>query len=78
MRLDFDTFVISGPSTSTATGEAKISGGVLNTASGISATTASQCLTDRFQVTNSGGITPPVICGINTGEHSKIYLIFLH
>ncbi len=32
---------------------------------------ASNCLTDTFEVTNPGGVTPPTICGTNTGEHSK-------
>ncbi len=35
-------------------------------------TDASQCLTDSFAVSNgAGGINPPAICGINTGEHSE-------
>ncbi len=38
--------------------------GVLNAAA------RGQCLTDTFVVTNPGGITPPTICGTNTGEHS--------
>jgi hypothetical protein len=36
---------------------------------------ATQCLTDTFSVTNPSGLTPPSICGTNTGEHSK-FLIF--
>ena len=28
---------------------------------------------DQFFVTNPGGPVPPVICGINTGEHSKTF-----
>ena len=32
---------------------------------------ATQCLTDTFSVTNSGGYGPSSICGTNTGEHSK-------
>ncbi len=30
-----------------------------------------QCLTDRFSVSNADGPNPPTICGTNTGEHSK-------
>ena len=30
-----------------------------------------QCLMDTFMVTSPGNPTPPVICGINTGEHSN-------
>ena len=51
---------------------------------GEAATEASQCATDIFSVTNPGGsATPPAICGINTGEHSKnqgfsvLFLFFL-
>ena len=36
-------------------------------------TTATQCLTDTFSVTNPSGITHPSICGINTGEHSNTF-----
>ena len=32
---------------------------------------ATQCLTDTFSVTNSGGFGPSSICGTNTGEHSN-------
>ena len=31
---------------------------------------STRCTTDRFDVTNPGGISPPTICGQNTGEHS--------
>ena len=30
-----------------------------------------QCNTDTFSVTAPGNDAPPVICGTNTGEHSK-------
>ena len=30
-----------------------------------------QCQTDIFSVTAPGNNAPPVICGTNTGEHSK-------
>ena len=32
---------------------------------------STRCTTDRFHVTNPGGLPPPTICGQNTGEHSK-------
>ena len=32
-----------------------------------------QCLMDTFMVTSPGNPTPPVICGTNSGEHSKYY-----
>jgi hypothetical protein len=39
-------------------------------------TESTRCVTDKFQVTNPGGISPPVICGQNTGEHSKFLLVY--
>ena len=69
LRLDFDTFVITGPSTlSTSVGK-------VNPNSALDVTTASQCLTDVFSVTNPNGQTPPQICGTNSGEHSKFILM---
>ena len=56
------------------TSETKIVDGIVN-AAGADVSFASQCLTDQFQVTNSGGVTPPVICGVNTGEHSNSFLL---
>ncbi len=70
LRLDFNQFVISGPDTST-TAAFKVINGVPATAdSARSVSTATQCNTDTFGVTNPGGCTPPIICGTNTGEHS--------
>ena len=34
-----------------------------------------QCQTDIFSVTSPGNNAPPVICGTNTGEHSKLKLL---
>ena len=37
----------------------------------------SQCLTDTFTVSSPGTTNPPVICGVNSGEHSEqIFQIF--
>ena len=73
MRLDFNTFVIAGPSTLTATDVTKVLFGQANPSgtAGKAASTNSQCQTDQFIVTGSKGINPPVICGTNSGEHSK-------
>ena len=73
LRLDFNQFMISGPSTSSVSmGVTKIlNGNPVAAAGGVSANTHTQCLTDTFSVTNPGGISPPTICGTNTGEHSK-------
>ena len=37
-----------------------------------------QCQTDIFSVTAPGNNAPPVICGTNTGEHSKEKLFSMH
>eukprot|EP00093_Oithona_nana_P004333 04333.XXX_140302_138918_1 [CDS] Oithona nana genome sequencing. len=34
--------------------------------------TATQCLTDTFSVTSPAGISPPSICGSNSGEHMYV------
>ena len=31
-----------------------------------------QCLMDTFMVTAPGNPSPPMICGLNTGEHSNL------
>ena len=72
LRLDFSTFVITGPSTSTfSTGTN--AGGSTNLG-GSNTSPATQCLTDTFSVTGSAGSNPPAICGTNTGYHSKFFL----
>eukprot|EP00095_Tigriopus_kingsejongensis_P011400 maker-scaffold68_size422247-snap-gene-3.21 protein:Tk11400 transcript:maker-scaffold68_size422247-snap-gene-3.21-mRNA-1 annotation:"hypothetical protein GUITHDRAFT_74010" len=71
LRLDFDTFMISGPSTSTEIVAGTFFGQALSSLFGADQASASQCLTDSFSATNPGGSLPPTICGMNTGEHSK-------
>ena len=68
LRLDFETFAITGPFTET-TNTIKILNGAPN-AGGKEATLSSNCLTDFFAVTNAGS-NSPLICGTNTGSHSK-------
>lgn len=71
LRLDFNTFVITGPSTSSAS-VGRTQNGVIGTNNAFQQVAAKgQCLTDTFMVTNPGGQTPPIICGTNTGDHSK-------
>ena len=74
MRLDFNTFVIAGPSTSTLS-IGKVIEGELN-AKGSLACARGQCQTDTFSVV-SNSVTPPVICGTNSGEHSKTVILLL-
>jgi hypothetical protein len=30
------------------------------------------CMTDQFSISSPGNVGTPVICGTNTGQHSKI------
>jgi len=80
MRLDFSSFVITGPSTATTTGAAAVATSVVyclngeetaGTALGTSCNYATRCLTDSFSVTPSQDWSP-TICGTNTGEHMYI------
>ena len=71
MRLDFSTFVITGPSTiTTPTTTYSILNGQIAAAGGNGATHATRCLTDAFSVSPAADYNP-TICGTNTGEHSK-------
>ena len=66
LRLDFQTFVINQPKT-TATSVAHVS----HVAAKLLYDKL-QCQTDIFSVTSPGNPAPPVICGTNSGEHSKL------
>ena len=68
MRLDFNSFVISGPSTLTASIGETLYGNFLtvDAAGGADVTDAGQCRTDTFTVSNS---EVPILCGTNTGDH---------
>jgi len=73
MRLDFNTFTISGPSTSSTVVGKQLNGVIDSTgATGVDVSTRSQCLTDTFTVASPGTTNPPVICGDNSGEHMYI------
>ncbi|XP_059087694.1 uncharacterized protein LOC131884073 isoform X2 [Tigriopus californicus] len=69
LRLDFNSFVITGPSTSTVSTSKTLNGQQVGSTVGVASTQATQCLTDSFSVTNPNGVSPSVICGTNTGEH---------
>ena len=69
MRLDFNTFVISGPATNTASIGETLNGVFLTVAAagvGGDVTNAGQCNTDTFSISSS---LVPTICGTNTGDH---------
>merc|ERR1712226_364699 len=72
LRLDFDQFQITGPTSDTNTVGKAVDGVIRHSSSGKSVVLASRCLTDTFQVTNPGGSSPPMICGLNTGEHMYV------
>ena len=74
MRLDFNTFVIQGPSTETLVADQiKLLSGVANAAG--TGFIFGNCVNDRFYTTNPGGRSPPTICGTNTDEHSKFAFV---
>ncbi len=75
LRLDFETFLITGPSIDVTSIGTITSGQLPISAGAIPATTVGQCLTDTFALTSPGGDAPPVICGANNGEHcNRLYL----
>jgi len=65
IRLDFSTFVITGPSTSSVSLGLMLAGEF--NPGGVKVSDATQCLTDTFSITNQ--VTVPVICGTNSGYH---------
>ena len=67
--MDFDTFVITGPPTNTASIGKTLGGDLVAGAeAGIEASYQGTCQTDTFTVS---GATVPVLCGTLTGDHSK-------
>ena len=73
LRLDFSNFVLSGPSTLSISQVLTLNGNRAVPVTAIKQSFATQCLTDSFTVTGNGGNSPPVICGTNTGYHSKLF-----
>jgi len=64
------TFDIASPETGTA------SAGTVATGNGQA---LGDCLTDQFSITAPGNLGSPVICGFNSGQHSKtLYLSLKH
>lgn len=70
LRLDFDQFIITGPSTVTLS-LITIKGGQ-PAAGGQDSNLAGACLTDTFSVSSPSGCAPPSICGTNSGEHMYV------
>lgn len=79
LRLDFTTFVISGPSTVTFTQFYSNAGAAVPVATQQASPTnvpvasnyATRCLTDQFSVTGNAA-SPPIICGTNSGYHMYV------
>ncbi len=72
LKLEFDNFVISGPSTGTVTVTSRVArSGVVANGGTVPVCDFTRCMTDTFSVTNPGGARPPTICGTNTKEHSE-------
>ena len=71
IRLDFDTFVISGPSTSVATASTQNLhlNGIASIGAGKKNADVTRCATDTFSITNQN--TVPLICGTNSGVHGN-------
>ena len=69
MRLDFNTFVITGPSSNTVATLQHLGGQPVDTG-GKASNLATNCLTDMFKVTNAPNL--PEICGTLTGEHGNL------
>eukprot|EP00095_Tigriopus_kingsejongensis_P008330 maker-scaffold1667_size31718-snap-gene-0.4 protein:Tk08330 transcript:maker-scaffold1667_size31718-snap-gene-0.4-mRNA-1 annotation:"hypothetical protein DAPPUDRAFT_311633" len=62
IRLDFLNFDLAPPGLGTT-----VMGGVAISTNGGS---IGDCLTDQFVITAPGNVSPPQICGFNTGQHS--------
>ena len=77
IRLDLDTFIITGPSTAVTTNAKMINdGGQLRASnSGKIFTQRTNCATDTFSVGNAPSV--PVVCGTLTGDHSKYLQVVL-
>ncbi|XP_040565514.2 uncharacterized protein [Lepeophtheirus salmonis] len=73
LRLDFISFAILPPDN----GNSGVIGRILNgaptsKANGLEVTSSTRCNSESFSVSNPGGTTPPVICGMNDGYHMYV------
>ncbi len=71
LRLDFNAFQISGPSTSATSVGYALNGVLVADTMAKMVALQGQCLTDVFSVTSPSGNSPSQICGLNSGEHSN-------
>jgi len=66
IRLDFDTFIITGPVT-TSLSIAKATGGMAAPTAKTAMSHKTTCATDQFSVSNAPNV--PTVCGTLTGDH---------
>ena len=71
MRLDFSSFVITGPSTSSVSLGLMLAGEY--NPGGVAVSDRTQCQTDTFTITNQ--VTVPMICGTNSGFHGNLIIM---
>jgi len=71
IRLDFETFVITGPATVTTT-VGKLLNGLFGAGGAGKASLATRCLTDTFSVSHRGS---DVLCGTLTNEHIYVDVV---
>ena len=76
LRLDFTSFVLSNPATGVATSFALLNGQQHLAGAGVFYTINGQCNEDSFTVSSPGSVGSPEICGVNTGDHSKLFCVF--
>ena len=70
IRLDFDTFVITGPSTTTTSStNLKHIGGTFDSAGGKKVSLRTVCATDIFNVAYATSV--PSLCGTLSGDHGE-------
>ena len=77
IRLDLNTFIITGPSTAVTTNAVMVElGGMIRAANGGKIITQrTNCATDTFSIGNAPSV--PVTCGTLTGDHSKYLQVVL-
>ena len=75
MRLDFNSFIITGPSTDTLS-IGKAIYGQIDANGKMELNPATSCATDVFTITNAPNL--PELCGTLSGEHgNKCYIFFI-
>ena len=79
IRLDFTTFVITGPSTSTVSTHYVVNGNMIPTISPTFPTRLmskqGSCATDIFVISHQQNV--PEVCGTLTGEHGMYHVIIV-